>query len=131
MTPSALPSSRVARGRLLALAAVTGLIVLGLAWELWWAPLPGGTGMLALKVLPLLFTLPGLARHRLYTYRWTALLVWLYVLEALVRLPEPMPVRLLAGMELALATGLFVVCGLYVRARLADGRQAGVTPADA
>ena len=39
--------------RLLAVSSLMGLIVLGLAWELWLAPLrPGGT-LLALKVLPL------------------------------------------------------------------------------
>lgn len=132
-TPLASPSAN--RWRAIALGCTLGLIVLGLGWELWWAPLPGGTGALAIKVLPLAFALPGLARHRLYTYRWLSLLVWLYVTEALVRLAEPLPVRLLAGMELALALLLFAACGIYVRARLAAGRrlagQAAAGPGDA
>lgn len=117
------PSSSAARWRATALGCTLGLIVLGLGWELWWAPLPGGTGALAIKVLPLALALPGLMRHRLYTYRWLSLLVWLYVTEALVRVAEPMPVRLLAGAELALALLLFAACGIYVRARLAAGRR--------
>ena len=41
--------------RLLAVSSLLGLIVLGLAWELWLAPLrPGGT-LLALKVYPCAF----------------------------------------------------------------------------
>ena len=44
------------------LACVAGLIVLGLAWELVLAPLRPGGSMLALKVVPLLVSLPALAR---------------------------------------------------------------------
>ncbi|MGL6109399.1 MAG: DUF2069 domain-containing protein, partial [Rubrivivax sp.] len=69
--------------RWLALGSLLGLIVLGLAWELWLAPT--GTGTLALKVLPLLLPLPGLWRARMYTYRWVSLLVWLYFAEGVVR----------------------------------------------
>lgn len=115
-------SSSADRWRAIALGCTLSLVALGLGWELWWAPLPGGTGMLAVKVIPLAFALPGLVRHRLYTYRWLSLLVWLYVTEALVRLAEPLPVRLLAGAELALALLLFAACGIYVRVRLAAGR---------
>jgi uncharacterized membrane protein len=28
---------------------------------------------------------PGLLRHRMYTYRWLSLLVWLYFTEGVVR----------------------------------------------
>ena len=55
------------------------LIVLGAGWELWWAPVRPGGSTLFLKVLPLCFAVAGLLRHRLYTYRWLSLLVWLYV----------------------------------------------------
>ncbi|MGH8856818.1 MAG: DUF2069 domain-containing protein, partial [Polaromonas sp.] len=37
--------------RRLALASLAGLIVLGLAWELWLAPIRPGGSLLALKVL--------------------------------------------------------------------------------
>ncbi|MFW9331547.1 DUF2069 domain-containing protein, partial [Glaesserella parasuis] len=56
------PPARLARiGQLRALnvALVVGLIVLGVLWELWLAPLPGGRGTLAIKVLPLAFAVTG------------------------------------------------------------------------
>lgn len=112
--------------RAVAVACVLGLIALGLAWELWLAPLPGGTGLLALKVLPLTLTVAGLLKHRLYTYRWTSLLVWLYVTEALLRVSsETGRVVPLAALELLLSLLLFAACGYYVRKRLAAGKGAG------
>ena len=66
-------------------AACSALIVLGLAWELWLAPLRPGRPLLALKVLPLCIPLAGLLRNRMYTYRWVSLLVWLYFMEGVVR----------------------------------------------
>jgi uncharacterized membrane protein len=43
-TPAAHPGNTVALTRWLAVGSVLGLIVLGLAWELWLAPLrPGGS----------------------------------------------------------------------------------------
>ena len=38
--------------------SLIGLLFLCLAWELWLAPLRPGGSMLALKALPLLFSLP-------------------------------------------------------------------------
>src|SRR5512145_974794 len=77
------PDPDVRLTRAVAVGSVLGLIVLGLAWELWLAPT--GSGTLAIKVLPLLIPLPGLWRARLYTYRWVSLLVWLYFGEGVVR----------------------------------------------
>ena len=36
-------------------------------------------------MLPLVLPLAGLLKHRLYTYRWVSLLVWLYFAEGIVR----------------------------------------------
>ena len=111
------PPPTVAWTRALALAATLGLFVLCLLWELWLAPT--GRGTLALKALPLLLPLPGLARLRLYTYRWTSLLVWLYVAEGAVRASSERGLGAwLAGLEVALAMILFVACAMHVRARL-------------
>ena len=84
------------------------------------APLPGGSGGLALKVLPLVLSLAGLMRHRLYTFRWLSLLVWLYVTEGLMRgvSDATLAGRACAWTEVALATTLFVACAVYVRLRL-------------
>ena len=111
------PPPTVAWTRALALAATLALLVLCLLWELWLAPT--GRGTLALKALPLLLPLPGLARMRLYTYRWTSLLVWLYVAEGSVRASSERGLGAwLAGLEVALAMILFVACAVHVRARL-------------
>ena len=67
------------------MGSLLGLILLGLAWELWLAPLRPGGSWLALKVLPLCLPLAGLLKNRMYTYRWVSLLVWLYFIEGVVR----------------------------------------------
>jgi uncharacterized membrane protein len=92
--------------------SLLGLIVLGLAWELWLAPLrPGGT-WLALKVLPLCIPVAGLLRRRMYTYRWVSLLVWPYFIEGVVRATSDRgPSVPLAVLEIVLPT-LFAACAL-------------------
>ncbi len=111
------PSAAVAWTRRLAVASLLGLIVLGLAWELWLAPT--GSGMLALKVLPLTVPLAGLLKHRMYTYRWVSLLVWLYFIEGVVRASGDRGVSaVLAGIEIVLCLQLFAACALHVRWRL-------------
>jgi uncharacterized membrane protein len=117
----------------LTLAGLVGLIVLGLVWELGLAPT--GRGTLALKVLPLLAPVWGLWRRRLYTFRWLSLMVWLYVIEGVLRLSDPAPVPTLAALELLLCAGVFIGCGWQVRARFAAARAAaqpsGTTAPDA
>ena len=117
--PAVPASPAVAATRAVAVACVLALIVLGLAWELWLAPVRGGRGMLALKVLPLCFPLAGLLRNRMYTYRWLSLLVWLYFVEGVVRATSDRgPGRWLAAIEVALCLLLFAACALHVRLRL-------------
>ena len=120
------PSARVQRLRALSVLLLLALIVLGTGWELWWAPLRAGGSTWVIKVLPLCLAIPGLLRHRLYTYRWLSLLVWLYVAEGGVRLwSDALPLgRALAWGELGLSVALFVALGAYVRARLQDGKAA-------
>ncbi|WP_168563173.1 DUF2069 domain-containing protein [Rhizobacter sp. SG703] len=112
--------------RALAVGSIAGLIVLGVAWELWLAPLrPGGT-WLALKVLPLAFALVGLLRHRLYTYRWVSLLVWLYFTEGVVRAGSDRGLGASLGLvEVLLCVLLFAACGLQVRWRLGHASRPG------
>ena len=123
MTDRAAPDATIAWTRALALSATVALAVLCLLWELWLAPT--GRGTLAIKALPLLLPLPGLARLRLYTYRWTSLLVWLYVAEGAVRATSERGAGAwLAGIEMALATTIFIACAIHVRARF---RHAGAS----
>ena len=122
---SSTPSSAVAWTRTLAVASLLGLIVLGLAWELWLAPT--GNRTLALKVLPLTVPLAGLLKHRMYTYRWVSLMVWLYFIEGVVRAVGDRGLSaVLAGVEVLLCLSLFAACAAHVRWRL---QNAAATPA--
>lgn len=108
-----------------AVACTLALIALGLAWELWLAPLRPGGSTLALKVLPLCLPLAGLLKNRMYTYRALSLLVWLYVMEGSVRAWSDKGLSAwLAGLELLLCLGLFVACTVHIRLRLKAARAA-------
>ena len=134
--PAAVPDPVIVVTRWLAVGSVLGLILLGLLWELWLAPLrPGGT-WLAIKVLPLCLPLAGLLRHRMYTYRWMSLVVWIYFTEGVVRAwSDNAASSRLALIEVALCIVLFAACAVHVRLRLrrasapggslAEGRRGG------
>ena len=114
--------------RALALASLLALITLGLAWELWLAPLRPGGSWWALKVLPLAWPLAGLLKDKLYTYRWVSLLVWPYFVEGVVRAEtEHGRAALLAACEVLLALALFAACALRVRWRLRQGPRGTAT----
>jgi uncharacterized membrane protein len=111
------PDSVLLRTRSAALACLAALIALGLAWELWLAPT--GARTWAIKVLPLALALPGVMRFRMFTHRWLALVVWLYVAEGLVRgVTERGVVIPLAWLQVLLALLLFAACATHVRWRL-------------
>ena len=117
------PDAVVRRARTAALAGLIGLIALGLAWELWLAPT--GSGTLAIKVLPLVLCLVGLWQHRMVTFRWLSLLLWLYVLEGLVRATTERGLsQALAVIEIVLCLWLFSASTLYIRWRLRNGARA-------
>jgi uncharacterized membrane protein len=118
-TPPAPANTTVAITRAVAVGSVLALIALGLAWELWLAPVRSGGSWLALKVVPLCFPVAGLLRNRMYTYRWVSLLVWLYFTEGVVRAASDRgPGRWLAAVEVILCLLLFAACALHVRTRL-------------
>ncbi|MDR7272006.1 putative membrane protein [Pelomonas saccharophila] len=109
--------------RNLAFGATLALILLCLAWELWLAPT--GRGTLAVKVLPLLAAPIGLWRYRMYTYRWLALAIWLYVLEGLVRSTSEGGLgQWLALGEVVLSVVIFTACTAQIRRRLAAAKAA-------
>lgn len=125
MIISPTPLSSVALTRRLAVGSLVGLIVLGLAWEMWLAPLRPGGSILALKVLPLVVPLAGLLKNRMYTYRWVSLMVWLYFTEGVVRAwSDVLPIsRVLALMEVVLCLTLFAACAWHVRLRLRNAAE--------
>ena len=101
-----------------ALGSTVGLIVLGVAWEIWLAPIRPGGSLLALKVLPLCLPLAGILKNRMYTYRWMSLLVWLYFTEGAVRAwSDNPPSNYLAMIEVVLCLILFTACALHVKIR--------------
>jgi uncharacterized membrane protein len=107
--------------RVVAVASAIALIALAIGWELVWART--GHGTLVLKALPLIAALPGLLRHRMYTYRWVSLAIWLYVAEGLVRITDRAPSNWCAGAEVALSIVLFTACATQVRWRHAVARR--------
>lgn len=112
--------------RWLAVGSLLGLIVVGLAWELWLAPLRPGGSWWAIKVLPLCLPLAGLLKHRMYTYRWVSLLVWLYFTEGAVRAwGDKWPSNGLALLQVLLCASLFVACALHVRIRIKAAKATG------
>lgn len=121
---AAVPPDAVVRGtRAATLAALLALITLGLAWELWLAPT--GSGTLAVKVLPLVFCVGGLLRHRMYTFRWLSLVIWLYFMEGVVRATSDGGLSAaLAGGEIVLSLLIFGLSGLYIRWRLRRSAEA-------
>ncbi len=119
-----IPATHVRLTRNLAVGSLLGLIVLGLLWELWLAPVRPGGSWLALKVLPLCIPLAGLLKNRMYTYRWVSLLVWLYFTEGVVRAySDRAPSSYLALVEVLLCLTLFAACALHVRLRLKSVRH--------
>jgi uncharacterized membrane protein len=110
MTPAARPYNA------LAIAALLGLVVLSLAWELWLAPLRPGGSWLVLKTLPLLAPLMGLLKGRRYTHQWATLLALAYFAEGVVRAAsERGTSQWLASAEALLALQLFLSAALFAR----------------
>jgi uncharacterized membrane protein len=116
-------TKRIDATRRFALGSLGGLIVLGLAWELWLAPVRPGGSLLALKVLPLCIPLAGLLKNRMYTYRWLSLMVWIYFTEGTVRAYSDRGFSAqLALVEVVLCLTLFAACVFHVRTRLGKAK---------
>jgi len=103
--------------RLGTVASLVALIVLGIAWEGWVAPIRPGGSWLTLKVVPLLFPLRGLLHGRRYTYQWASMFILAYFTEGVVRAwSEVGPVRTLAVAEIVLSLIFFACAVLFARA---------------
>lgn len=89
MSPSPAPASKTAhlsaRYARAAVLTAAGLVALGVAWELWLAPLRPGGSLLVLKVVPAALALRGLLARRVRTYQWWSMAVLAYVCEGAVR----------------------------------------------
>ncbi len=99
-----------------AAASLIGLIFLSVAWELWLAPLRPGGSWLVLKVVPLLLPLFGILRGKIYTFRWSTLLIWLYFTEGVVRAWSDSGLSSWLGMlEWLLALIFFLAAAFFIR----------------
>jgi len=66
--------------------------------------------------LPLLAILFGILHGRVYTYRWTSLLVWPYFAEGVMRAMTDAPASArLAVIEIVLTLVLFVSAAFFIR----------------
>ena len=97
--------------------SLIGLILLGLAWEIFIAPLQPGRYWMALKVVPLLFPLRGVLKRDVYTMQWASMLILLYFMEGIVRATSDRTAvsALLGWIEVALSAIYFTCSLLYLR----------------
>jgi uncharacterized membrane protein len=104
--------------RRITVACFAALIVLGIAWELWLAPLRAQAWLLALKVVPLALALPAIARGNVRAFQWWSMLILLYLAEGAVRAASDVgPSVPLAVLESLLAGVAFLAILFFVRAR--------------
>src|SRR5262245_35544977 len=99
-----------------AFGSLLALLLLGLSWELWLAPLRPGGSLLALKAAPLALPLAGIYSGRRYTYQWSSLLVLAYFAEGVVRSwSESGTTQMLALGEVLLSVASFTALVAYAR----------------
>jgi uncharacterized membrane protein len=119
--------------RRIVIVCIIALIALGLAWELWLAPLRPASALgtnilglkltwlpaswsLSLKVLPLVFALPAMVAGRVKAFQWWSMAILIYVTEGLVRATSDQGLsRHLAWIEVVLATIAFLAILAYVK----------------
>jgi uncharacterized membrane protein len=101
------------------LISLAALALLGIAWEVWLAPVKPGAWMLSLKVLPILLSFPALLRNELRAYQWWSMGILLYLAEGLVRAWSDTGLSAsLALVEVVLSTVCFLAILAYCRRAL-------------
>ncbi len=102
---------------LAACISLVALILLGIAWELFLAPLRPGGSWMVLKVVPLLLPLAGVLRRDIYTLQWSSMLILLYFGEGMVRATSDRDAlsMTLGWIEAALACVYFFSALAYLR----------------
>jgi uncharacterized membrane protein len=109
-------AAAIAASKYTVVACFVALVILGLLWELWLAPLrPGGT-LLALKVIPIALAIPALIRGSRYAFQWWSMLLMIYLTEGLVRATSDKGLSAnLAWIEVALCTIAFFCILFYTK----------------
>ena len=99
-------------------ALVVALALLLVLWETVLAPVRPGGSWLALKALPLVLLLPGLAEGGTRARQWASLLLPFYFAEAIVRaLTEPGRHAVVAWAAALLSLAAFAAVLMSFRAR--------------
>ena len=112
------------RYQIAASTCLIALIFLCLAWEGWLAPLRPGGSWMVLKGALLLIPLFGILRGKRYTYKWLSLFIQFYLMEGLLRATSDHGlIQQLAMLETALATALFILTILFIRATRVPNKE--------
>ena len=114
----AVPQAAIARLRLTAVGLTAALILLGIAWETFLAPLRPGGSLLVFKVLPLVLALPAFWKGRVRHYQLWSMLILAYLCEGVVRgMSDGGRSAILGWVETALALAIYLAIMRYVQLR--------------
>ena len=93
------------------------LIFLLCSWELFLAPLKNQSSWLVLKIIPLLISLMGILKGKIYTYKWSGMLILIYFIEGVVRSYSDQGLSSkIALFEVFLSIVFFLCVAFYVKA---------------
>ena len=97
-----------------AISSLIGLIVLGIVWEMWLAPLRPGGSWMVLKVVPLLIPLRGVIKRDVYTLQWSSMMILVYFAEGIVRATsDRLPLSALLGWIETLLVVIYFFAAIY------------------
>ena len=97
-----------------AICSLIGLIVLGIAWEMWLAPLRPGGSWMVLKVVPLLIPLRGVVKRDVYTLQWSSMMILVYFAEGIVRATsDRIPLSALLGWIETVLVVIYFFAAIY------------------
>ena len=93
------------------------LIFLLCSWELFLAPFKNQSSWLVLKIIPLLISLMGILKGKIYTYKWSGMLILIYFIEGVVRSYSDQSLSSkIALFEVFLSIVFFLCVAFYVKA---------------
>lgn len=92
------------------------LIFLLCSWELFLAPFKSQSSWLVLKIIPLLIPMMGILKGKIYTYKWSGLLIFIYFIEGVVRAYSDLGLSSkIALLEVFLSVVFFLCVTFYLK----------------
>jgi uncharacterized membrane protein len=111
-------SRSVTRMRMVTFWLTVALIVLGISWETFLAPLRPGGSLLVFKVVPLVLVLPAFWKGRIRPFQLWSMLILAYLCEGVVRgMSDGGRSSALGWLEAALALAIYLAIMRYVQLR--------------